>query len=264
MKVAVISAVPTLGKTCLTELLGGVYSRSQGRDTVIFSTGNAHDLVEMVTVADHNEQLDNPYIVKAMIDNADDDAKELLNYGTRAGDERVFIYDFMKMAMEEGERIDFLVTAIDRVPADLTLIEICGDITSDVNTRVLQECDCSLILVDTSRKSNRALIDLFDTLPSGKCKDNIAIIIGKADNTIVSDKKFAEAIGLKSQQILRVPYNPVVGRMAYNGMLDKICYEIIFGKFEVSNLRRPMQDIMEFIFDTDKRKVVRSMDRWYK
>ena len=108
MKVAVLSAVSTCGKSTLMEILGGVYSRSQGREVVIFNTGDASDNINMVTCYNKNNALDNPHIVKSMVDNAGDDASNLLNYGAQAGDEHVFMYDIMDAAMSQDEKEEFL------------------------------------------------------------------------------------------------------------------------------------------------------------
>ena len=264
MKVAVVSAVPTCGKTVLIEILGGVFSRSQGRDTVVFSTGNADDNISMITTHNKNSALDNPHIVKAMVDNAGDDASNLLNYGTQAGDEHLYMFDILNAAMSQEEREEFLFAAIDKVPADLTLIEICGDVTSELNEKVLKMCDCSLILTEHSLKGCSELVKLFDVIPSCKAKVNRAIVLSKYDAIVASDKKFAERIGLKSPSIFKFPYNSKAAKYVFNGELDRICYEILIGDHEVVEFRKPVQDLMEFLFNSEKRKVIRGIDRWYR
>lgn len=87
MRVAVMSVVPTLGKSSLIEVLGGVYSRSQGRTVAVFSTGNAVDNTELITNITSNDKLDNPYAIKALIENAAGEPEALLDYGVQAGDE---------------------------------------------------------------------------------------------------------------------------------------------------------------------------------
>lgn len=265
MKVAVLSAVPTCGKTVLISILGGVFSRSQGREVVIFNTGDANDNMEMVSCHGRNAALDSPHIVKSMIDNANEnDSTNLLSYGAQAGDEHVYIFDVMNAAMAADEKEEFLLSAIDKVPADLTLVEICGDPASQLNTKVLSQCDCSIILCNTSTKSVRLLGHLIKRMPGGKTKVNRAIVLAKYDAAVCSDKRFAERVGLKSQNIFKFPYNLQAAKLAFNGELDKIAYNIIIGDHEVVNFRKPCQDLMEFLFDTETRKMIRSIDRWYK
>lgn len=264
MKVAVLSAVPTCGKTTLIEILGGVYSRSQGREVVVFNTGDATDNLEVVTCQSKVGSLDNPHILKAMVDNAGEDASSLLNYGMQAGDEHVFIYDILNAVMSDADKVEFLMTSIKKIPADLTLIEIEGDPMSSLNRKVLNECDCSIILCGTSNKDCRKLTELFNGMPNCKAKVNRAIVLSKYDAAVCSDKRFAEKIGLKSQNVFKFPYNLQAAKLAFNGELDRICYNIIFGDYEVVNFRKPCQDLMEFLFNSETRKVIRSIDRWFK
>lgn len=265
MKVAVISAEPTLGKSTLIEVLGGVFSRSQGRDVVVFTTGNAKDNTELITnIMPPNANLDSPYVVKAMIENESEDPKSLLHYGIMAGDERVFYYDIMSSVMSDDDKLEFLLEAIEKIPADLTLVEIVGDIDSDVNKKVMDLCDCSIVLTSTSLKGIRMYHELMSKLPKGNMQLNSACVVAQVNPSVVSDKKFAEKIGKKSIDLYKFPYNPVLTKLAFNGELDRVIYNILVGDAEVVNLRMPMQELMEFMFNTPTRKVIRSIDRWYK
>lgn len=264
MKVAVISAVPTCGKSTLIEVLGGVYSRSQGREVVVFSTGDARENISIVSNYGSNTNLDNPYIIKSMVENAGEDKNELLNYGIQAGDEHVFIFDIMNSVMPKEDKEEFLLNAIKTIPADLTLIEICGDVTDELNKKVMNLCDCSIVLTDPSQKGIKALNDVTKKLPAGNMQLNRAIVLSRLNPIVVSDKKFSEKSGLKMVNIFKFPYSPIVGKLAFDGELDKICYNILVGEHEVVNFRAPIQELMEFLFDTPKRKIIRSIDRWYR
>lgn len=265
MKVAVISAAPTLGKTTLIEILGGVFSRSQGRDVVVFSTGNALDNIEIISNnSESNKNLDSPYMVKAMVENETENPKSLLNYGIQAGDECVFYYNILNAVMDEQDKIEFLSESIKNIPADLTLIEICGDINSPINREALKHCDCSIILVDQSKKGIRDYKQLMDRLPTGPIKLNSAMVLSRVNAQVTSDKKFGSAIGKKTSDIFKFPYCPVLGRYAFDGELDKVIYNILIGDSEVVQLRVPMQELMEYIFNTPTRKLIRSIDRWHK
>lgn len=265
MKVAVISAEPTLGKSTFIEVLGGVFSRSQGKDVVVFTTGNAKDNIDLITNnMPANANLDSPYVVKAMIENETEDPKTLLHYGIMAGDERVFYYDIMNSVMSDDDKLEFLLTAIKGIPADLTLVEIVGDVESDINKKVMDLCDCSIVLVDTSIKGIAKYKEIMSKLPGGSMQLNSAMVVSRINPAVVSDKKFAEKIGKRTTDLYRFPYNPVLTKLAFNGELDSVIYNILVGDAEVVNLRMPMQEIMEFIFNTPKRKMIRSIDRWYK
>lgn len=264
MKVAVISAVPTCGKSTLIEILGGVYSRSQGREVVVFTTGEARDNINLVENLAKNQALDNPYIIKSMIENATDDADNLRNYGVQAGDEHVFIFDILGSTMSDEDKEEFLLNAIDTIPADLTLIEICGDVTSELNVKVMEKCDCSIILTDISQKGLEAVSRCMAELKVAAMRLNSAIVMSRADAVVASDKKIAQLLKIKTTSLFKFPYNPIIGKLALDGELDKICYKVIVGDHEVAQLRMPMQELMEFLFNTPTRTIVRSMDRWYK
>lgn len=264
MKVAVLSAVPTCGKSVFMEILGGVYSRSQGRNTALFSTGNISDISEMVTCFNKNAALDNPHIIKAMIDNAQEGTDSLLNYGEQAGDEHVYIFNILNAAMSYEESKEFLINSIKKIPADLSLIEISGDLNSDLNRDVLALCDCSFILTDQSIKGARLLATTVESMPACKAKRNRGIVLSNFDGNICSDKAFASRVGLKTQNLFKFPSSTVAAKMAFNGELDQIIYKILVGDHEVVNFRRPCQDLMEYLFDSDKRKIIREIGRWYK
>lgn len=264
MKVAVMSVVPTLGKTSLIEVLGGVYSRSQGRTVAVFSTGDAVDNIEMITNLTSNDKLDNPYVVKALIENAVEEPEALLNYGVQAGDERVFVFDILNNVMSTDEKYDFLIEAIETIPADLSLVEIIGDVDSELNKRTLALCDCAIILTDSSQKGIRMLNEFRSRLPKGNMQLNQAIVLSRINALVVSDKKFADKAKLKTTNLFKFPYSPVVGKLALDGELDKIVYNILTGDHEVVNFRTPIQELMEFLFNTPTRKIVRSIDRWYR
>lgn len=265
MKVAVLSTVPTCGKSTFVEIFGGVYSRSQRREVVIFSTGDALDVINMVTNLAKTAELDNPYIVKSMVENANnEDADSLRNYGIQAGDEHVFIFDILNTTLQQAEKEEFLLSAIEKVPADMTLIEICGDPNSDLNKKVLNLCDCSIILTDVSIKGCMNLAEIFEKMPKCIALTNKALVMSRCNPIVASDKKISSAIKMRLTDIYKFPYNPVVGKLAFDGELDRICYNITVGDYNVSEFRMPLQMLMEFVYDTPTRKIIRSIDRWYK
>lgn len=265
MKIAVLSTVSTCGKSTFIEVFGGVYSRSQRREVVAFSTGNALDIINMVTNLTKTAELDNPYIVKSMVDNAsNEDADTLRNYGIQAGDEHVYIFDILNTTMEQADREEFLLSAISKVPADMTLIEICGDPNSDLNKQVLRLCDCSIILTDVSIKGCMYLEDIFKKMPRCTALANRALVMSRYNPNVASDKKISSVINMKQTDIYKFPYNPVIGKLGFDGELDRVVYDIIQGDHNVSDFRMPMQMLMEFVYDTPTRKIIRSIDRWYK
>lgn len=264
MKVAVISAVPTCGKTTFIDVVGGLYSRSQGREVAVFSTGDAKENIEQITNLTSDESLDNPYVFRAMVQGAGENAEELLNYGVQAGDEHVYMYDILGSTMAQSDKEEFLIDAINTVPVDLTLIEICGDINSPLNQSIMKICDCCIILTEQTPRGLRKVAELTNKITIPTLRYNRAIVISKYDPVVSSDKRIAEQLGISVQSIYKFPRSSVLAKMSYNGELDKAAYNIIVGDYELVNFRVPIMEIMQFIFDAPNRKVIRSIDKWYK
>lgn len=266
MKVAVISAVPTCGKTMLVQALGSVYSRSQGREVAIFTTGDAKDNIELVTNYVGNDALDNPHIFRAMVKNAGESAEDLLDYGLQAGDEHVYIYNILGASMSDADKEEFFLDAIDAVPVDLTLIEIHGDLDSELNAKVLQACDCCLLLTEQSPRGFRLAEKVIKEFKIPTLIHNRALIISKCDPMVASDKSMAQKLKIGIESIYKFPRNSTLAKMAYNGELDRAAYNIVIGDHELAQLRIPLLEIMQFIFDdkVHNRKVIRGVDKWYK
>lgn len=263
MKVAVLSAVPTSGKTAFMEVLGGVFSLSQGRDVAIFSTGELSELIDIVTDDSSEKDLSSPDVVKAMVEaNAGD--KMLLDYGIQSGMEHVYIYDIMGVDMPIDERVEFLEEAIKAVPVDLTLIEIAGDPNSDLNKLILSQCDCSILLVEPSVKAITSYVRFVGTIPTCPAKYNMALVASKINYSIISDKQMASKMGIRFESMYKYPYNPIIPKLSLAGTLDGICEKIVVGDASVVQLRMPLYEIMTFLFDQPGIKVIRSIDKWYR
>lgn len=267
MKVAVLSVVPTCGKSVLIELLAGVYTRSQGKLAAVFSTGDAQDNIELIeSEASDDLTLDSPYVVRAALEGGIDqkDKFSILSYGTRAGDENVYVFDILGSKMAEEDKEEFFLTAIERIPVELTLIEICGDPKSEFNTKVLSACDCSIVLIDQSKKGLRKLLTYFDGMDIPAVRDNHAICVSRFDPDVSSDKKLATLTGLPQKSIYKLYELPIIKKYALDGNLDRIVYNIVHGDAIGIQQRQPIMDLMKFIYDTDDRKIIREYDRWFK
>lgn len=266
MKVAVFSPVPTCGKSILTQVLGSVFSRSQGRDVAIFSTGDAKDNIELVQSSIVDDMaLNNPYTLKAIVDTVDTgDEKQILNYGNQAGDEHVYIFDILSANMAQDEKEDFFLSAIKVVPVDLTLIEIKGDIHSEFNERVLKECDCSIMLVEQSMRGYRVAKELISTLTIPSVATNRAFCVANYDQMVCSEKRMCDAFKISVKDLFKFYHSPQLAKLAFNKELDQAAYNIIQGDYELVQFRNPILELMQFIFDTPVRKMIREVDKWYK
>lgn len=273
MKAAVISLAQTYGKTTYMSVLAGVFSRSQKKSVVILSTGNAKDNIDIIDCPIRNADVANPYILKSMVEAAERNDESLLNYGVRQGAENVFIFDILGSSMAQNEKEEFFITALNKLPSTLTLVEICGDYRSEFNRRVIAECDCCLALLDTSQKSigmvpgfNKFLkeIDAADKDGLSDKAETVAYVLSKYDPNVMGEKKLVKQTGIASSGLLKFYYIPALQRYALNGELDKIAYDIIIGVNEVVQLRMALYEAMCYLFDSKNRKIVREISRWYK
>ncbi len=263
MKVAVMSLGQTLGKTALMCLLGGLYSRSQAKNVAILTTGDANDNINIVDVHVRADDLANPYVFKSLIEASAYDNDSLFDYGIRQGDENVFIYNVFGNTMHDEDKYELLYECIDKLPADLTLIEITLPALDDQAKKIMDAADCTLVLFDASEKGIREL-EAFRK----KCPTNLlsscGFVAAKHNGTVIAEKALSKRTGLNVTDILIYPFNLAVQKMMFQGMLDKAAYDIIVCNPELMPLRMRLYEIMCFLFDSPSRKVIRSIDRWYK
>lgn len=263
MKVALISPAQTCGKTTFAQVLASVYSRTQGKDVAIISTGDGRDNLEIADTEGFTKDTSNAHVFKSIIEASDGSDKSLLNYGAQAGDEHVYIFDINGNTLSPREKVELAEVAVSKLPASLTLIEICGDLNSPMNQGVLRQCHVALLCVDVSSKSLRNLKAFKESLP-GVLASNSGIVLTRHDPNVLSDKAMKGLINLDVSNILRFPYSPVLQKMSFNKQLDRVAYMIVQGDPTVQQFRMPMLEIMQYLFDTDKRKIIRGMDKWSK
>lgn len=273
MKAAVISLAPTYGKSTFISVLAGVYSRSQKRSVVVMTTGDANDNIQIVDTPVRNDEVANPYVFKSMVEAAELKDESLLNYGVRQGAENVFIFNILGSSMAQNEKEEFFFTAMDKLPATLTLVEICGDYHDEFNRKVIAACDCCLCLIDVSQKSigmvaefNRFLKEL-DAEDKDKLSDKaetVAYVLAKYDPNVMGEKKLTKQTGIAMAGLMKFYYIPALQRYALNGDLDKLAYDIITGINEVVQLRMALYEVMCYLFDAKGRKIIREIGKWYK
>lgn len=262
MKCAVISLREGIGKTSLISTLGGVYSRSQAKCCCVLSTGSAQDNVDCVAVKVKPGDVANLYVFKSMLDAAAEGDKELLNYGTKQGDEMVFIYDLLSTSMSQNDKEEIFYEAMEKLPGDLILIEICGDYNKGFNKSVIEKCDCALVLFDHSRKSYKLMEEFKKEAPQ-KLQNSCCFVCSRYDAIVTSEKAIAAELGIKQSQLFTFPECPVIGKLSVNEQLDRVAYNVCVADNEVVMLRQNFLHIMQFIFDSAERKIIRSLDKWY-
>lgn len=261
MKVGILSVVPTCGKTTLTELLAGVFTITQGRTAAIFSTGDLSDFEKSVELSTQTGSTE-PDIVRAFIETNSGD-EMLLDYGARVGMENVYLYNVLGAEMEEYDRIDFLKKAIKAIPVDLTLVEFTGDLSSEINQSIIKELDCCLCLVYPSWKAIDMSRNIRKQLPQCTAVTNMIFVSAMIDPKNIGDKKMATLLGTKQENLLRFPRVDTLQKESLVGHLDTCCGKIVAGEGIYAQLRQPLQEVMQYIFDTQFYNVIRPIDKWY-
>lgn len=262
MKVAVLSAVPTSGKTALLEVLGGVFSLSQGRSVGLFTTGRMEEMYEMTTSSTTTDQ-QSADILNAMIDTNPHDPM-LLDYGVQLGEEHVYAYEISNSESKEDEKIKFMKKALDNIPVDMAMIELTGDLHTKMNIELFKHVDCSLFLINPSVKAITSYKEVLDGLPKCAALFNMAYVASPINYQILSDKSMANRLGIKLENLYKVPWNPIIQKLSLAGTLDTICDKIVRGSSDVVNLRESLLELMQYIFDTEEYQVIRSIDKWYR
>lgn len=262
MKVAILSAVPTSGKTALLEILGGVFSLSQGRSVGLFTTGSMQEMYEMTTSSVTTDQA-SADILQAMIDVNPLDPM-LLDYGVQLGEEHVYAYEISNSEARDEDKVNFMKKALDNIPVDLALIELTGDLHTMMNIEMLKHVDCSLFLIPPTTKAIMEYQKVLDELPRCAALFNMAYVACPINYQILSDKSMASRLGVKLENLYKMPYNSVIQKLSLAGTLDTICDKIVRGSSDVVNLRESLLELMCYIFDSEEYKIIRGIDRWYR
>ena len=264
MKVAVISVGQMCGKSSLIQILGSVFSRTHKREVIALSTGDVNDNIDIVKHSDLEEP-EPPYVLEAIFNSVNsEDSDELFKYGVQAGSEHIYYFDISNSDQPEEEKIEFMEIVLNVIPATLSFIEICGDINSERNIAALEACDVAFIMVPVSRKGARLYKELIGQMPNYKAKINHRVVGSMLDDKICSTKEFASMLDKGVNDILKFPYNDNIPKLSLKKNLDAITYNIIVGDGQVANLRTPLLEMMQYLFDTPSHKVIRGFDKWYK
>ena len=261
VKVGIISPVANVGKTTLSEVLAGVYSISQNRAAAIFSTGLMDDLVSSVTEQDALGVM-KPDVVEAML-GAMKGERDLLDYGRRVGMENVYMYDLHIPTLSEEAQSDLICTALNGIPVDLSIIEISGDPTSEVNQKTIKECDCLLMLVPATHKAIMQYPAVIEQLPKCVASKNVCTVAYNIDANIIATKKLATMLKKGIADLYTFPRNDCLPKLALLGGLDSACEKIVHADPQYVNLRQPLYEIMSYLFDTDRYKIIRPIEKWF-
>lgn len=264
MKVAVISQEQTSGKSTFMCLLGGIFSRSQSKNVAIMSTGSAQENMSIVDIKDTSKELRSIHVFRALLDSDAITNTELFDYGFRQGEENVFIYDVMGTVMDDDEKKELFFETLSKVPADLTLVEIKGNIKEPFNMKVINACDAVLYVFNHSKTSIDNVRAYIDDPKLASIAIRTGYVCAKYDRNVIGEKKLGTLMKMNARNIMLFPYNSVVAKKAIEGDLSDIVYNIMKGDNEVLVLRSKFLEVMQYLFDTDRFKYIRGIEEWFK
>lgn len=262
-RIAICSPESTSGKSTFIGLLAGVYSRSHGRRVAIVSTGDIKDNKEMISIDYHNEVLANPHTIKAVLENGLDNPDDILNYGAKQGREDVFIFDLVSDKIDESEQDDYFKRCVSQIPSDLMLVEIKGDIHSDLNKAALESCDAAIVLFKQSKPSIRKCREFQEEVRSIKPGIATMLCCNEFDPIVITEKNLDKKVMTKSS-CLKVPFNMTIRKACMDGSLDRLCYDIIAGEGNVLPIRIRMYEILHWMLDDNSVKIVKEVDKWFR
>lgn len=264
MKVAVISNEPSqTGKSSLCVLLASLFARTQHKRVAIFSTGDLASLFSLVQYDNRATQSKSVGVYNALLQSAAIDADGIYDYAYKIGKEEVYGVNIFSATMDTEGLDKLFLTSVDRINADLVLVEVQGDINEEFNKRAIDRCDAILNVFNMSMKSINAVKDYINSYDT-RAVLRTGYICQKYDAKALSEKRIASGVGIGQRGLILIPYNPIIINYGYMGMLNTLAKEIALGHAEVINLRSRLLEIMQFLFDSPNHKYIKGVDTWHK
>lgn len=264
MKVAIIGKNnEDVGKSSLIIMLASLFSRTQRKDVAVFSTGSMDMLQAMATVDTQSNKVKTVGVYKALLESATIRNKEILDYGTRMGDEYVYLFDLFSSVMSKRDSEELFISTINKVKVDMVLVEVVGDINDDFNQRVIKDCDAIFYMFEQSRQSMNAVKEFRENYDK-HIVARTGYICSKYQPDAVSGKRLLNFAGIHERETIFIPYMPYIIKHCIEGDLDVIAKRICSCEPEVLPVRIKLLEIMQYLFDTPSYKYIKDQTNWFK
>lgn len=265
MKVAVISKNnSSVGKSSFIIMLASLFSRTQRKTVALFSTDDASEsFMEMAMVDDRATVTKTVSVYKALLESEIIHSEEVLDYGMRVGNENVWLYNIFSAAMKKHEIEELFLKTIGRIKVDLVLVEVKGDLNSEFNCKVLNECDAILCLFESSRQSLNFVKDYVENFDR-KIVARTGYVCQKFEADAISGKRLLNYAGLHERSTMFIPYSPFVVEHTWKGDLNIVAKKICDCEPKVLPLRMKLVEVMQYLFDTNTYKYIKDYTNWYK
>ena len=262
MRVAVISSRGGQeGKSSLIVLLSILFVRTQGRRVSILSTGSMKELLNTVILKGDLKAAKSVSVFKTIIEGNVCRSDELEDYAYRIGEEGVCAFDLFSSLTDVHELDTVFHNTLEKLNADLVLIEVNGDLNEERNKAVLDSTDAILYVFNHSCQS---IADLkgYRSVYDQSIVRRTGYICQKYDEKVLGEKKLGKLLGVNARNLMVFPYNPVIVKESIDGKLDTVARFVCQGHHEVVGLRSRIMEIMQFLFDSPDHKYIKEVSEW--
>ena len=264
MKIAIVTRQRTIGVSSFCVLLSLVFAKTQARKAAVLSTKNIQTLLDLCDINETQTALKSFNLYQTLLASNAVQGEELFDYAFRLGSVDSFAFDFISdVNVKSKELLQSFKTTMNVVPADMVLVEICGDIFDEFNMSVLENVDAVLYLFECSRHS-LSLLEEYKSKMKSHVVARTGYICSKYDREVVNEKRLAAAAGINERSLMQFPYNRKVMRSGFDGSLEECMDLIITGSPETLNIRPKLLEIMQFLFDSGRGQYIRGFDKWVK
>ncbi len=264
MKVAVISNNPgQVGKSSFILLLASLFARTQRKQVTVLSTGSLAEMYAQAAIDNRGQESKSINVYSAFIRAAAVSNDSVLDYANRIGSEEVYTLDIFSAAIKLEDMQELFLTTLNAIKTELILVEIAGDINTEFNHTVMNECDVVLNVFNATRQSMEAVKKYTEEYDE-RVVARTGFVCQKYDAKGLGEKRIASTAGINIRNMMVVPYNTVVIKKCFEGELNTIAKAITEGNSEVISLRIKLLEVMQYLFDSDKYKYIKGPSEWYR
>lgn len=262
MKVAVVSNQSgQVGKSVVSLLLGLTFSVTQGRKAVILSTGDATSMYNQCSIDKSNDSLRNANIFGALMRNEALSDSQILDYADRIGQTETFVFNLFDTSIEEEKLHDLFMNTLSRLRTDLVIVEVAGDLKSDLNCEAMEACGAIFYVFKPNLDSIAKLQDYLNNGNRSWVSRTIFICQEYCPETI-SESRFTKGVGIAKKTFIYLPYNVAVVKACYDGMLESLIPSIIKGEPDTIDMRQKLLEMMQVLFDSTRVKYIKDFSKW--
>ena len=264
MKVAVISGLGNpCGKSTFCLMLGMLFARTQQKTSVLLATGRMDSILDSTRVVRSKSLLTSVAMIESTLATSNAAGGGRHDHGIHIGQDECFAYNLYDSTYDKEHLDEVLMLAVQKIKAELMLVEVNGAYDGGLEKRLLNEVDVILYLFTTSLCSMKELMQYREMMPEEIVRKT-GYVCSMYNPDVISEKAIAKNIASSVKNVMLFPYNANLAKEALAGSLDTVPACIASGRSEVVNLRGKLLEIMQYLFDTPRVKYIKDMTKWYK